>query len=206
MAPNPRARARGGAERRAPPADRPAIRATRWRRLLAAVANSVLVLHRALPDLQRMKLWYSAAASSAPRSVFPLVRLSPSFSWTRGSLSTSDCGQGPFIGSGARFLEFLFTGTPRRRRNAGGGDGTGLDHLHFVSEKAVRSELNIMVDKGKRVQTVGYMSALIRPSSSVRYTTALAPARASATIALRFSLSSKATTSGGRLSSMHPQD
>ena len=42
MAPNPRARARGGAERRAPPADRPAIRATRWRRLLAAVADSVL--------------------------------------------------------------------------------------------------------------------------------------------------------------------
>ena len=31
----------------------------------------VLVLHRALPDLQRMKLCYSAAASSAPRSVFP---------------------------------------------------------------------------------------------------------------------------------------
>ena len=36
--------------------------------------------------------------------------------------------------------------------------------------------------------------------------TALAPARASATIALRFSLSSKATTSGGRLSSMRRQD
>jgi hypothetical protein len=30
----------------------------------------VLVLHRALPDLQRMKLCYSAAASSASRSVF----------------------------------------------------------------------------------------------------------------------------------------
>src|SRR5262249_40287327 len=42
--------------------------------------------------------------------------------------------------------------------------------------------------------------------SSVRYTTSLAPARAPATIALRFSLSSKATTSGGRLNSMHPQD
>ena len=28
------------------------------------------------------------------------------------------------IGPGARFLEFLFTGTPRRRRNPGGGDGT----------------------------------------------------------------------------------
>jgi non-heme chloroperoxidase len=30
----------------------------------------VLVFHRALPDLQRMKLCYSAATSSAPRSVF----------------------------------------------------------------------------------------------------------------------------------------
>jgi hypothetical protein len=29
--------------------------ATRWGRLLAAVADSILVLHRALPDLQRMK-------------------------------------------------------------------------------------------------------------------------------------------------------
>src|SRR5262249_42852249 len=38
-----------------------------------------------------------------------------------------------------------------------------------------------------------------------RYTTSLARARASATIALRFSLSSKATTSGGRLNSMHPK-
>jgi hypothetical protein len=35
------------------------------------VASSFLVLHRALPDLQRMKPCYSAAASSAPRSVFP---------------------------------------------------------------------------------------------------------------------------------------
>jgi hypothetical protein len=34
----------------------------------------------------------------------------------------------------------------------------------------------------------------------------LAPASASATVALRFSLSSKATTSGGPLSFMHPQD
>ena len=39
-------------------------------RLLAGVGNFFLVLHRALPDLQRMKLCYSAAASSAPRSVF----------------------------------------------------------------------------------------------------------------------------------------
>ena len=49
--------------------------ATCWGRLGGAVAagrrrSFVLVLHRALPDLQRMKLWYSAAASSAPRSVF----------------------------------------------------------------------------------------------------------------------------------------
>jgi hypothetical protein len=29
--------------------------ATRWRRLLAALADSILVFHRALPDLQRMK-------------------------------------------------------------------------------------------------------------------------------------------------------
>jgi hypothetical protein len=36
----------------------------------AAPSISILVLHRALSDLQRMKLCYSAAASSAPRSVF----------------------------------------------------------------------------------------------------------------------------------------
>src|SRR5262245_7859728 len=42
-------------------------------------------------------------------------------------------------------------------------------------------------------------------SSSVRHTTSLAPARASATIASRFSLSSKAMTRGGRLNSMHPR-
>ena len=36
-----------------------------------------------------MKLCYSAAASSAPRSVFALVRLSPSLSWAEGSLSTA---------------------------------------------------------------------------------------------------------------------
>ena len=29
--------------------------------------------------------------------------------------------------------------------------------LYFILEKAVRSELNIMVDKGKRVEAVGYM-------------------------------------------------
>ena len=35
-----------------------------------STARALLVFHRALPDLQRMKLCYSAAASSAPRSVF----------------------------------------------------------------------------------------------------------------------------------------
>ena len=37
---------------------------------LVGGGDAVLVLHRALADLQRMKLCYSAAASSAPRSVF----------------------------------------------------------------------------------------------------------------------------------------
>jgi hypothetical protein len=58
-------------------------------------ANFVLVFHRALPDLQRMKLCYSAAVSSGTEVGIRLVRLSPSFSWTRGSLSTSDCRHGP---------------------------------------------------------------------------------------------------------------
>ena len=51
-------RARGGAERRAPPAERPAFRSRAALRLPSdvAVADSILVLHRALPDLQRMKL------------------------------------------------------------------------------------------------------------------------------------------------------
>ena len=35
-----------------------------------AAMTFILVFHRTLPDLQRMKLCYSAAASSAPRSVF----------------------------------------------------------------------------------------------------------------------------------------
>src|SRR5262245_19353960 len=48
-------------------------------------------------------------------------------------------------------------------------------------------------------------SARAASSSSVRHTTSLTPARASATIALRVSLSSKATTRGGRLNSMHPK-
>jgi hypothetical protein len=55
------------------------------------------VRHRALPDLQGMKLCYSAAASAAPEVGNPLVRLSPSLSWTRGSWSTSDCRHGPSL-------------------------------------------------------------------------------------------------------------
>src|SRR5262249_24298602 len=47
-------------------------------------------------------------------------------------------------------------------------------------------------------------SARAASSSSARYTMGLAPASSSATIDLRVSLSSKATTSGGGLSSMHP--
>ena len=39
-------------------------------RVPAEQVSFLLVPHRALPDLQRMKLCYSAAASSAPRSVF----------------------------------------------------------------------------------------------------------------------------------------
>src|SRR5262249_43941826 len=67
-----------------------------------------------------------------------------------------------------------------------------------------RSSLEVLNVKS----TPAFRSASARAASlsSVRYTTALTPARASATIALRFSLSSKATTSGGRLNSMHPQD
>ena len=37
---------------------------------LGAFGINISVFHRTLPDLQRMKLCYSAAASSAPRSVF----------------------------------------------------------------------------------------------------------------------------------------
>src|SRR5580698_5974672 len=68
-------------------------------------------------------------------------------------------------------------------------DRSSLEVLNVKSAPALRSA-----------------SARAASSSSVRYTTALAPARASATIALRFSLSANATTSGGRLSSMYPQD
>src|SRR2546427_10378817 len=73
--------------------------------------------------------------------------------------------------------------------SAASPDRSSLEVLNVKSTPALRSA-----------------SARAASSSSVRYITSLAPARASATIALRFSLSSKATTSGGRLNSMHPQD
>jgi hypothetical protein len=58
-------------------------------------AISVLVFHRALPDLQRMKLLLPCGHVVGTEVGILLVQLSPSFSWTRGSLSTSDCGHGP---------------------------------------------------------------------------------------------------------------
>src|SRR5215831_18573714 len=66
--------------------------------------------------------------------------------------------------------------------------------------------LNVEVLNVKRTPALRSASARAASSSSVRYTTSLAPARASAAIALRFSLSSKAMTRGGRLNSMQPQD
>src|SRR5215471_14039182 len=67
-----------------------------------------------------------------------------------------------------------------------------------------RSSLEVL--NVKSTPALSNASARAASSSSVRYTTSLAPARVSATIALRVSLSSKATTSGGRLNSMLPQD
>jgi len=46
-------------------------RAAKFGGTIWSLGNSFSVFHRALPDLQRMKLCYSAAASSAPKSVFP---------------------------------------------------------------------------------------------------------------------------------------
>src|SRR5712691_8374902 len=64
---------------------------------------------------------------------------------------------------------------------------------------------SLEVSNVKSAPVLRSASARAASSRPVRYTTAPAPARASATIALRFSLSSKATTSGGRLNSMHPK-
>src|SRR5262249_6394522 len=72
--------------------------------------------------------------------------------------------------------------------SAASPDRSSLEVLNVKSTPALRSA-----------------SARAASSSSVRYTTSLAPARVSATIALRVSLSSKAMTSGGRLNSMHPK-
>src|SRR6516162_9511654 len=57
----------------------------------------------------------------------------------------------------------------------------------------------------KRAPALRSASARAAPSSSARYMIAVAPASPSATIDLRLSLSSKATTSGGGLNSMRPQ-
>ena len=61
----------------------------------AAGADFFLVFHRALPDLQRMKTLPFCGRVVGIEVGIPLVRLSPFFSWTRGSWSTSDCRHGP---------------------------------------------------------------------------------------------------------------
>src|SRR5215468_11659931 len=58
-------------------------------------SRSFLVLHRAWPDLQRMKLLLLCACVVGTEVGVFLVRLSPFSSWTRGSWSTSDCRHGP---------------------------------------------------------------------------------------------------------------
>src|SRR5712692_6816065 len=68
------------------------ISVPRWIFLL----TFVLVLHRAWPDLQRMKLLLLCAGVVGTEVGVFLVRLSPFTSWTRGSWSTSDCRHGPF--------------------------------------------------------------------------------------------------------------
>jgi hypothetical protein len=71
-----------------------------------------------------------------------LVRISPRTSWTRGSLSTPDCRHGrAVIGPGARFLDFLFTGAPRRRRSPGGGSSHSRpQHKHVEPRSRYRRE------------------------------------------------------------------
>jgi MFS family permease len=54
----------------------------------------VLVPHRALPDLQRMKLLLFCGRVVGTEVGILLVRISPRISWTRGSWSTSDCRHG----------------------------------------------------------------------------------------------------------------
>jgi hypothetical protein len=62
--------------------------------LVYAKHEFILVLHRALPDLQRTKLLLFCGVVGTEVGI-PLVRLSPLPSWTRGSWSTSDCRHGP---------------------------------------------------------------------------------------------------------------
>src|SRR6516162_9195806 len=78
-----------------------------------------------------------------------------------------------------------------------------LSHRLGVAAAVDRSSLEVL--NVKSTPALRSASARAASSSSVRYTTSLTPARVSATIALRFLLSSKATTSGGRLNSMHPK-
>ena len=61
----------------------------------AAVANFLLVPHRALPDLQRMKLFAILRPRRRHRGRYSLgANERPLVSWTRGSWSTSDCRHG----------------------------------------------------------------------------------------------------------------
>ena len=83
-----RARVRGGAERRAPPADRPARAG--WAALRQFLFSSPSGL--AGPAAHETLLLCGCVVGTEVGIL--LVRLSPSFSWTRGSLSTSDCRHG----------------------------------------------------------------------------------------------------------------
>src|SRR6516225_8755471 len=58
-------------------------------------SSFLLVSHRALPDLQRMKLLLFCGRVVGTEVGILLVRISPLVSWTRGSWSTSDCRHGP---------------------------------------------------------------------------------------------------------------
>jgi len=88
----------------------------------------LLVSHRALPDLQRMKLLLFCGRVVGTEVGILLVRISPLVSWTRGSWSTSDCRHGPHQPR-STLLRVLMYGTPRRRRNRGGRDGTAVSTL-----------------------------------------------------------------------------
>jgi hypothetical protein len=75
-----------------------------------AGASLIVVLHRALPDLQRMKLLlFCCRVVGTEVGILFLVRLSPTCSWT-GFLEHIRLSPRAIIGPGARFLEFLFVG------------------------------------------------------------------------------------------------